>query len=204
MYYEELSPIVFAVIYNRLLRSERLVRLLTCYKRNASPYLDKSFDEEIDRIGGVNNLVYMGQDLDKCTDVHIYPLEHIPDAKLDQKTYLTVTLNGGYTTEVAQYKKVIVCVDVVVHDEQSVILSDNPDYPIAYRLYDIVHEIDAIINDKRLEDFSPGRMSLIGFQRRYYNGYFNGLQLQYQLTLNSTIGCDGGSTNLLPKFILKN
>ena len=77
MYYEELSPIVFAVIYNRLLRSERLVRLLTCYKRNTSPYLDKSFDEEIERIGGLNNLVYMGQNLDKCTDVHIYPLEHL-------------------------------------------------------------------------------------------------------------------------------
>ena len=67
-----------------------------------------------------------------------------------------------------------------------------------------MHEIDAIINDKRLEDFSAGRVNLIGFQRRYYNGYFNGLQLQYQLTLNSTIGCDGGSTNLLPKFTLKN
>lgn len=204
MYYQELSSIVFAVIYNRLLRSERLVRLLTCYNKNVSPYSDKSFESELERIGGLNNLVYMGQNLDKCTDVHIYPLEHVPDAKLDQKSYLTVTLNGGYTTDVAQYKNVIICIDVVVHDEQSVILSDNPDYQIAYRLYDLVHEVDRVVNDKRLETFSPGRMRLIGFQRRYYNGYFNGLQIQYQCTLNSTIGCDGGATNLLPQVTIKN
>lgn len=203
MYYEELSPSVFTVIYGRLLRDERLLRLLTCYNRKVSPYLDPSFDEEMEKIGGVNNLVYTGQDLDKCVDIHIYPLEHIPDAKLDQKTYITVTLNGGYTTGVPQYKNVILCVNIVVHDEQSVILSDNPDYQIAYRLYDIIHEVDRVLNDKTLDKMSPGRASLIGFQRRYYNGYFNGAELQYQYTLPNLIGCDGGSTNLIPNFTIK-
>lgn len=204
MYYEELSKIVFSIIYNRLLRNERLIRLLTCYSNNVSPYLDKSYEKEMDRIGGVNNIVYRGQKPDMCTDVHIYPLEHIPDAKLDQKTYLTVTLNGGYTPGVPSYKNVIVCIDIVVHDEQSVILSDNPDYQIAYRLYDIIHEVDRLINNKPLENFSAGRLSKIGFQRRYYNGYFNGLQLQYRLELKDTIGCDGGSTNLLTEYNIRN
>ena len=72
-YNKLLSKIMYKVIYERLLRSERLIRLLVCYDNNVSPYTDESFDKLIEDIGGINKIVYRGQKLDKCENVHIYP-----------------------------------------------------------------------------------------------------------------------------------
>ena len=48
--YGQLSALMYKVIYERLLRSERLLRLLVCYDNSKSPYTDKSYNEKIKAI----------------------------------------------------------------------------------------------------------------------------------------------------------
>jgi len=190
MNYSELSQVMYVAIYERFLNNERLLRLLTCYDSATSPYTDITYTSFIESIGGVNNLVYRNQRLEDCKNIRIYPQPHIPDAKSDQGAYLSCSFNGGYNIEEnVAFRNVVFNIDIIVHDEQNVILSDSEDFQIGERLYDILHEVTSVLNNMPLIG-TLGRWVLVGFQGRIYNEYFHGVQVQYKFQVASTIGCN--------------
>ena len=195
--YGQLSALMYKVIYERLLRSERLLRLLVCYDNSKSPYTDKSYDEKIKAIGGKNKLVYQNQDVDKCRDVHIYPQPHMPDIKIDHEAYIALSLNGGNDiTRDAGQKNVNLLVDIVVPDTKNVIISDNKECYFAYRMYDIAHEVTELLNYQITDTRAYNKVSLIGFQRRDYSDNFHGIQIIFNFMLNSNLS----GTPALPDF----
>lgn len=195
--YGQLSSIVYKVIYERLLRSENLLRLLVCYDNSKSPYMDESYEKKIKSIGGVNKLVYQNQDVDRCRDVHIYPQPHLPDIKVDHEAYLALSLNGGNdTTRDAGQKNVNLLIDVVVPDTKNVIISGNNECYFAYRMYEIAHEVTALINNQITDTRAYNKIALIGFQRRDYSDSFHGVQLMFNFMINSNLS----GTPALPDF----
>lgn len=195
--YGQLSALMYKVIYERLLRSERLLRLLVCYDNSKSPYTDSSYDARIKAIGGVNKLVYQNQDVDKCRNVHIYPQPHVPDIKIDHEAYIALSLNGGNDmVRDTGAKNVNLLVDIIVPDTKNVIRSDNAECYFAYRMYDIAHEVTELLNYKITDTRAYNRVGLVGFQRRDYADNFHGIQIIFNFMLNS----DLSGTPALPDF----
>ena len=178
-YYKELSPIVRNIIGEKFLRNPRLCRLLACYPDvvdyNYDPYTDKDFDDSN------TNWLYMK---------HIYPMHKIPDAVTEKKGYITVVLSGGYEPEVnTGYRNVNVLIDIIFHLDVWNIKS-------GYRPYEVMHEIDMMLNNQQTDLPIVNKPYLRGFQPRDYSNYFYGFQLIYELSVNSNITCDPSPQNL--------
>lgn len=196
-YNKLLSKIMYKIIYERFLRSERLTRLLVCYNKNISPYIDESFDKIIENIGGINNIVYRGQNLDKCENVHIYPQPHMPDAKLYKGAYIACSLNGGLGVDKNNgFRNVNLLVDIVVDDTSNVLLSDSDDCYFSYRTYEIMHEVDSLLNDKITDIGIINRIQNLGFQRRDYSDAIHGVQMMYNIQVNSNVDYVPKYTNI--------
>lgn len=174
-YYEELRPILYRIVSERFLRNQDLCKLLYYYPENCEHVEDAyNFDplscEDIPN----TNVLYMHG---------IYPMPKMPDAKDEKKAYLCAYLNGGYEVEDnLGYRNVTLNVDIVCHLDCWCIKE-------GFRVYDIMNQVDLLLNDQLTDLPIVNRPYLRGFQVRTYSDYFYGVQMLYNLKVNSNISC---------------
>lgn len=173
--YSELSPILYRIISERFLRNQDLCKLLYYYPENCEHVNDDfNFDPlACDNISNTN-ILYMKS---------IYPMPKIPDAKETKKVFLCAYLNGGYETEDnIAYRNVVLNVDIVCHLDCWCIKN-------GYRVYDIMNQVDLLLNNQITDLPIVNKPYLRGFQNRVYSEYFYGVQMLYNLKVNSTLAC---------------
>ena len=178
-YYEELSPIMDGIICEKMLRNQNLCKLLyyypdsSDYNKNFFPNFDYSVFEQPDI-----------EDTSPMFMREIYPVPKMPDAKTEQKTYITVAVGGGYDPEVnSGYRNVSLLIDIICHLNAWKIRE-------GYRPFLLMNEIDKMLNNKLTDLPIENKPYSYGFQPRDYSNYFYGVQLKYNLIINSNIICD--------------
>lgn len=163
-HYKELSPLLNGIIGGRFLRNKNLARLLFIYEPNSEKELPDNL-----------NSLFM---------THIYPMPKMPDAKTDKGAYVCAYFNGGYEIEDNKgYRNVVLNVDIICH-------IDLWFYNDSYRVYDIMAEIDSMLNNQLTDLPIEGTPYLRGFQTRVYTSEFYGVQMLYNFKINSTIECN--------------
>lgn len=177
-YYKELNQIVDNVICEKILRNQHICKLLYYYPNQSDlnsvilPYLDYAVYEQPDI-----------SDTSKLFMKHIYPLPKMPDAKTEQQAYICVTLSGGYETDInIGFRKVNLLIDIICHLNIWYVRE-------GYRPYLIMSEIDEILNNKLTDLPIENKPYSRGFQPRDYSNYYYGLQMLYELSVNSNIDC---------------
>lgn len=181
-FYEELSPILYQVITERFLRNQNLCKLLYYYPDECSD-IHNSFEydplEQPD-IKNTNSL-YMSS---------IFPMPKIPKTIEEKKVFLCAYFNGGYEPESnLAFRNVVLNIDIICH-------LDVWNIKQRYRPYDIMHEVDVLLNNQLTDLPIENRPFLRGFQTRVYSEYFYGIQMLYNLKVNSNIDCPTLPTNL--------
>ena len=181
-FYEELSPILYQVITERFLRNQNLCKLLYYYPDECSD-IHNSFEydplEQPD-IKNTNSL-YMSS---------IFPMPKIPKTIEEKKVFLCAYFNGGYEPDSnLAFRNVVLNIDIVCH-------LDVWNIKQRYRPYDIMHEVDVLLNNQLTDLPIENRPFLRGFQTRVYSEYFYGIQMLYNLKVNSNIDCPTLPTNL--------
>ena len=181
-FYEELSPILYQVITERLLRNQNLCKLLYYYPDECSD-IHNSFEydplEQPD-IKNTNSL-YMSS---------IFPMPKIPKTIEEKKVFLCAYFNGGYEPDSnLAFRNVVLNIDIICH-------LDVWNIKQRYRPYDIMHEVDVLLNNQLTDLPIENRPFLRGFQTRVYSEYFYGIQMLYNLKVNSNIDCPTLPTNL--------
>lgn len=181
-FYEELSPILYQVITERFLRNQNLCKLLYYYPDECSD-IHNSFEydplEQPD-IKNTNSL-YMSS---------IFPMPKIPKTIEEKKVYLCAYFNGGYEPDSnLAFRNVVLNIDIICH-------LDVWNIKQRYRPYDIMHEVDVLLNNQLTDLPIENRPFLRGFQTRVYSEYFYGVQMLYNLKVNSNIDCPTLPTNL--------
>lgn len=181
-FYEELSPILYQVITERFLRNQNLCKLLYYYPDECSD-IHNSFEydplEQPD-IKNTNSL-YMAS---------IFPMPKIPKTIEEKKVFLCAYFNGGYEPDSnLAFRNVVLNIDIICH-------LDVWNIKQRYRPYDIMHEVDVLLNNQLTDLPIENRPFLRGFQTRVYSEYFYGIQMLYNLKVNSNIDCPTLPTNL--------
>jgi len=175
-YYSELSDIVNNIVGEKMLRNQNLCKLLICYDEDAC---EKKECESCPLLEDTTSLFM----------THIYPLPKIIDTKTEQGAYVCVYLNGGNEIDVNQgYRNVMVMIDIICHVNIWM-------YKGKYRVYEIMSEIDKMLNDKVTDLPVANRPNLVGFQTRVYAQEFYGVQLRYTLQVNSNVECNPDTMN---------
>ena len=171
-HYRELSPLLNGIIGGRFVRNKNLQKLLTEYEPN-----DENF-----QFDSPNDLIMK----------RIYPMPKMPDIKTDKGAYICAYFNGGYEIDKnTGYRNVVLNVDIIC----------NIDVWFAgdgYRVYNIMAEIDSMLNNQFTDLPIEGVPYLRGFQTRVYADRFYGVQMLYNMKLNSTIECN--TTPITQKF----
>lgn len=163
-HYKELSPLLNGIIGGRFLRNQKLASLLYDYEPNAKKQLPKD-----------PNALFM---------THIYPMPKMPDAKTKKEAYVCAYFNGGYEVDDNKgYRNVVLNIDIICH-------IDSWFYNDSYRVYDIMAEIDTMLNNQMTDLPIEGTPYLRGFQTRIYESDFYGVQMLYNFKVNSTIECN--------------
>lgn len=178
-YYKELNEIMNLVIGQKMLRNQNLCKLLYYYPKevelNYNPFVQPDIENP-------TNELYMK---------HIFPMPKSPDSQSEKVAQICVSLGGGYEMDTnTGYRRVNLLVDIIVHLNVWNIEG-------GHRVYYIMHEIDKMLNDKLLD--APeivNRPYLRGFQPRDYSHYFYGVQMIYELQVNSNVICDPRPQNL--------
>ena len=181
-FYEELSPILYQIITERFLRNRNLCKLLYYYPDECSD-IHNSFEydplEQPD-IKNTNSL-YMSS---------IFPMPKIPKTIEEKKVFLCAYFNGGYEPDSnLAFRNVVLNIDIICH-------LDVWNIKQRYRPYDIMHEVDVLLNNQLTDLPIENRPFLRGFQTRVYSEYFYGIQMLYNLKVNSNIDCPTLPTNL--------
>lgn len=186
-YYQELSSIVDNIIGEKMLRNQNLCKLVYYYpttgSRKGKNFNDLDFPvfNQPDLQASESNKLYL---------THIYPLPKMPDAKIEQKCYVCVTLAGGYEPEQnSGFRRVNLMVDIICH-------LDSWKVREGYRPYLIMHEVDKMLNNQVTDLPIENRPFLRGFQPRDYSNYYYGYQLLYELYVNSNVTCNPESSLL--------
>lgn len=184
-YYEELSPIVSGVIGRIFLRNQKLCKLLHYYPDTSK------HDSSV--LPVLNYSVFNNPDIENTNQLfmtEIFPIPKLPEVNTRQSTYLTVTLNGGYSPETNdKFRNVNLMVDIISHIDTWVVEE-------GYRPYLIMHEVDKGLNNQLTDLPIVNKPYLIGFQPRDYSNFFYGFQLLYKLTINSNVDCNSTPLNL--------
>lgn len=163
-HYKELSPLLNGIIGGRFLRNQNLAKLLYNYEPNCNKPLPNN-----------PNALLM---------THIYPMPKMPDAKTKKEAYVCAYFNGGYEVEDNKgYRNVVLNIDIICH-------IDSWFYNDSYRVYDIMAEIDTMLNNQMTDLPIEGTPYLRGFQTRIYESDFYGVQMLYNFKVNSTIECN--------------
>lgn len=181
-FYEELSPILYQVITERFLRNQNLCKLLYYYPDECSD-IHNSFEyDPLEQPDIKNtNTLYMSS---------IFPMPKIPKTIEEKKVFLCAYFNGGYEPDSnLAFRNVVLNIDIICH-------LDVWNIKQRYRPYDIMHEVDVLLNNQLTDLPIENRPFLRGFQTRVYSEYFYGIQMLYNLKVNSNIDCPTLPTNL--------
>lgn len=112
----------------------------------------------------------------------------MPDVKTNNEAYLACSLNGGLAVDKnTGYRNVNLLIDIVVPDTKNVIKSDNYECQFSYRVYDLMYEIDKLLNNKISDYGIVNKIYYIGFQRRDYSDDIHGVQMTYNMQINSNV-----------------
>lgn len=181
-YYEELGPIVMGVIGRYMLRNQNLCKLLYYYPEDNNEQF--TFDPyACPNIEDPSSKLFMK---------YIFPMPKLPDASLDKVCYITVTLNGGYEPEVNNgFRTVNLLIDIICHLDVWCIKNAT-----TIRPYDIMHEIDKMLNNQLTDLPIVNKPYSRGFQPRNYSNYFSGVQMLYELGISSNVSCDPTPQNV--------
>lgn len=181
-YYSELSPILYQIISERFLRNQKLCKLLYYYPDcNVDLHNSYDYDPISQRDIENTNKLYMD-----C----IFPMPKIPKTEQDKKVLLCAYFNGGYEPDNnLSFRNVVLNIDIICHLDVWNIRS-------GYRPYEIMHQVDLLLNNKLTDLPIENRPFLRGFQTRVYSEYFYGVQMLYNLKVNSNLSCPNLPTNI--------
>lgn len=170
-YFEELNDITMGVIGDCMLKNQRLCKLLYYYPEDKTP----------------NYNPFIQPDIPNTTELmftHIYPLPKMPDAVVDQKGYVCVTLTGGHSMdENIGFRNVNVQFDIINHLNSWAIKG-------GLRPYYVAAELDRMFNNKDVPLPIINKSQYYGFRMKDYSTYYYGIQLIYTFVVNSNINCD--------------
>ena len=173
-YFDELNVIVLGVIGEYMLNNQNLCKLLYYYSDDKTPNYNPFNEPDI-------------EDTTKLLFTHIYPVPKFPDTTTTQQCYITVTLTGGNSMESnTRYRHVNIQFDIVCHLKQWTMYG-------GFRPYYIAAEIDKMFNYQFLTIPIIGRSRYYGFRVKDYSSYYYGLNLIYELTIDSNLECDSQS-----------
>jgi hypothetical protein len=169
-YYRELDDILNIVIGKYILKNQRLCKLLYYYPEedvfNYNPLTQPNIP-----------------DTSVLLLKHIFPMPKSPDIETEQKCFLTVVLTGSNEISTNQgFKKANLVFDIVCHLDAWMIKS-------SYRPYKIAEEIDIMFNNKLVDLPIETNPVSYNFKVRDYSSQFYGLQLVYEVTINSNVQC---------------
>lgn len=178
-FYKELNDIAYSIITEKFLRSQNICKLLTCFPKYSDDN-NKIFQSS-------RYSVFDNPDLDDTSPLYmtsIYPLPKMPDAKTEQKMYLTLTISGGYEPDKnSGFRRVNLLIDIVCHTDCWCVKE-------GYRPYLMMNEIDMLLNNQMTDLPIEGVPYSRGYQPRDYSNYFYGFQLLYELWINSNVECN--------------
>ncbi|MGN1124567.1 MAG: hypothetical protein ACI4SM_00120 [Candidatus Gastranaerophilaceae bacterium] len=186
-YYEELDDILNIVIGEYILKNQNICKLLYYFPEEYSLNYDPLKEPDI-------------QDTSKLLLEHIFPLPKSPNTETKQKGFMTVVLTGGdYANTLNGYRTVNLVFDIVFHLKSWIIKN-------SYRPYKILEEIDKIFNNQVTTLPIQGVSKYYGFTVKDYSSAYYGIQVIYELTLNSNIECmpTPKNLNLKPSEIPEN
>lgn len=169
-YYQELDDILNIVIGKYILNNQNICKLLYYYPEtnelNYNPLNEKDIED--------TSILLLD---------YIYPMPKSPNIETKQKGFMTVVLTGSdYPLSNSGFRKVNLVFDIIFHLKSWIIEG-------SYRPYKIAEEIDKIFNNTILDLPIYNKPLSYPFSTRDYSGSYYGLQLIYELTLNSNIDC---------------
>lgn len=170
-YFDELNSIVNIIIGDYMLKNQNLCKLLYYFPEETDYSYNPYSEPDI-------------EDTSKLLLTHIYPMPKMPDAKLDQKAYICVTLTGGHEVENNKgFRQINVQFDIICRLEEWLIRE-------GCRVYSVASEIDQMFNDQitTLPIFS--NVLYYGVRMTDYSNYYYGLNLIYTMYVNNTVKCD--------------
>lgn len=169
-YYRELDDILNIVIGKYILKNQRICKLLYYYPEEAILNYDPLAQPNI-------------PDTSILLLRHVFPMPKSPDIETEQKGFLTVVLTGSNDICTNQgFRKANLVFDIIFHLDAWIIKS-------SYRPYKIAEEIDAMFNNKFVDLPIETNPVSYNFKVRDYSSQFYGLQLVYEITINSNIQC---------------
>lgn len=169
-YYRELDDILNIVIGKYILSNQKLCKLLYYYPEEDILNYDPLAQPNI-------------PDTSVLLLKHIFPMPKNPDTETKQKGFLTVVLTGSDEFSANQgYKKANLVFDIIFHLDAWIIKS-------SYRPYKIAEEIDMMFNNKFVDLPIETNPVSYNFKVRDYSSQFYGLQLVYEITINSNVQC---------------
>ena len=169
-YFEELNGIVVGIIGEYILKNQKLCKLLYYYSDDKTPNYNPFLEPDI-------------EDTTKLMFEHIFPLPKLPETTLNQQGYLTVTLTGGNSTDNLGYRRVNVQFDITYHLKQWAMSG-------GFRPYFVAEELDKMFNNQVLTIPTIGKSQYYGFRMKDYSSYYYGIQLIYELYVNSNVECN--------------
>ena len=170
-FYQELDNIVNTVISQYILNNQNICKLLYYYPETK----DYRFDplEQPDILNTSDLLMD-----------YIYPMPKSPETEIEQKGFMTVVLTGSnYINNNKGFRRVNLVFDLIFHLNAWIIKN-------SIRPYRLANEIDSLFNFQILKNLPiMGRPVSDTFAVRQYSSAYYGVQLVYDLTLNSNIEC---------------
>ena len=181
-FFEELSVMLHNAIGQKILNNQNICKTLYYYPECTT---DGDYNFNYDPLSQPDISDTRILLMDK-----IFPLPKMPDAETEQKGILTVTLNGGsMLTSNTGYRNINIVFDIVFHLKAWIVKNN-------YRPFIIAEEIDKMFNYQLIDLPITNKPEYIGFACKDYNNYFYGLQIIYQVTVNSNIECNPSPQNI--------
>lgn len=173
-FYSELNVIMNKIIQNYILENQNICKMLYYYpEENVFDFnpLEKK-DLTINERRGL---------LLK----HVFPMpkNNEANAVTEQKGFMTVVLTGGdFIGENKGFRRVTLVIDIIFHLDNWIVRN-------GYRPYYIAEEIDAMLNNQNTNLPIEGRPIPLPFSVKSYSSAYYGIQMRYELTVNSNIIC---------------
>lgn len=173
-FFTELNDIVVGTLGEYILKNQNICKMLYYYPETQIPNYNPLAQPDI-------------EDTTQLMFTHVFPVPKMPDAVLDQKGYLVCTLTGGNEVDKnTGFRRVNIQFDIIYHLKAWAIKG-------GFRPYFVASEIDQMFNNKFLTIPVVSRSQYYGFRMKDYSSYFYGLQLIYELYVDSNIGCNDGT-----------
>ena len=170
-FFNECDEILNSVIGENMLRNQNLCKLLYYY-----PDCDNKF--QFDPIAQPDI-----RDTSILLMENIFPLPKNPDAETKKQAFVNVTLTGGDRMyENTGFRNLFLVFDIICHLDEWIIKD-------SYRVYRIAEEIDSMINNVKTDWPIYNRPQYRSMEQRDYSNYFYGIQLIYNLQINSNVVC---------------